>query len=476
MSTHRPVRFVLFNDCCSGETTDARAGKVSVRRDERETKDESKMLSRLFDLLSRATGGPSLSKQGARSLVLWSYLSGSDPSLLAPYIYPLWTAGASYLPARWSPNVVTLTGFTLILALYAIVWRTCGMDCSAADGFDTFAGWLYPTVAVLMWGYQTADAMDGRQGKRVSMYVHPSTELFDHGVDGIVTSISGISSVALLGLGTEGHWGITHLCCLWAGFYITTHEHLVHGKITFPAGFSNPTEGLVMVVTTFLVMSVWPQCLETMVVESLSVVGSTPVSLRVKHCLVLSEAATVLLTLAKNIWKMVTQRDYLRPSMSVSTALSYLLPLVTVTAMAHGLSGPHRLSFVALASCTNLSILVLIICEMTKSKFPAVYLSLSFLPGAIAVWVLGDKVLLPVTVLGLLRLAGRWLNFQRELVHYCGMTGPMALQRWPEKHPNKQRLKDKIPWLVDPRQDIADGRDEKRDELLVKREHVELLD
>ena len=44
------------------------------------------------------------------------------------------------------------------------------------------------------------------------------------------------------------------------------------------------------------------------------------------------------------------------------------------------------------------------------------------------------------------------------------------------KHPNKQRLKDKIPWLVDPRQDIADGRDEKRDELLVKREHVELLD
>ena len=50
-----------------------------------------------------------MSKQGARSLILWSYLSGKDPSVLAPYIYPIWTAGASYLPSTWSPNVVTLS-------------------------------------------------------------------------------------------------------------------------------------------------------------------------------------------------------------------------------------------------------------------------------------------------------------------------------------------------------------------------------
>jgi hypothetical protein len=34
-------------------------------------------------------------------------------------------------------------------------------------------------------------------------------------------------------------------------FYLTTHEHLTHGKITFSAGASNPTEGLVGVVVTF---------------------------------------------------------------------------------------------------------------------------------------------------------------------------------------------------------------------------------
>ena len=33
----------------------------------------------------RAAGGPLLSKQGAHSLILWSYLSDPDPSLLAPW-------------------------------------------------------------------------------------------------------------------------------------------------------------------------------------------------------------------------------------------------------------------------------------------------------------------------------------------------------------------------------------------------------
>ena len=107
----------------------------------------------LFDLLSKMTGGPSISKQGARSLILWSYLSGPDPSILAPYIYPLWTAGASYLPMKWSPNLVTLTGFTLILTLYGVVWHRCGIDCAQQEGYEQFAYWLYPLAAALIWGH-----------------------------------------------------------------------------------------------------------------------------------------------------------------------------------------------------------------------------------------------------------------------------------------------------------------------------------
>ena len=425
----------------------------------------------LFNLLAKMTGGPSISKQGARSLILWSYLSGPDPSLLAPYIYPLWTAGASYLPMKWSPNLVTITGFTLILILYGVVWHQCGIDCAQQDEYEQFAYWLYPLAAALIWGYQTADAMDGRQGKRVGMYVHPSTELFDHGVDGVVTSISGITSVALLGLGSE-YWGVLHLCCLWSMFYLTTHEHLTHGKITFSAGASNPTEGLVGVVVTFIALGLYPRFLETVVFD-------VPYHLKLKHCLVLSELATVVLTMTKNMSRMVLETDYLRPNMSFRTAVTYYLPLATTWVMAHFLLqdiGPDRSIFVGLSSCVNLAILQLIICEMTKSHFPSVAFAVSYLPGFCAVFVYGQVAVPYVVTVGLVRFAGRWLNFQRELVHYCGMAGPMSVQVWPEDRPNEKRLNDKIVWLVDPTMDISKGTDVKRNELLIKRKHVELLE
>lgn len=61
-------------------------------------------------------------------------------------------------------------------------------------------------------------------------------------------------------------------------FYLTTHEHLTHGKITFSAGASNPTEGLVGVVVTFIALGLYPRFLETVVFD-------VPYHLKLKHCL-----------------------------------------------------------------------------------------------------------------------------------------------------------------------------------------------
>eukprot|EP00948_MAST-09A_sp_MAST-9A-sp1_P000981 g981.t1 len=316
---------------------DKRVGKKGIIKDDSD--------NALFRFFRNISGGPFLSKQGARSLILWSYLSGKDPSILAPYIYPIWTAGASYLPLSWSPNRVTLTGFTLILILYFLVLHKCSdilsggeagdLDCSAKSDYEEFAPWLFPTVALLLWGYQSADAMDGRQGKRVSMYVHPSTELFDHGIDGVVNSFSAITSTAVLGLGSKSSpfFGAAHMVVLWATFYKTTWTHLMHGKITFDAGISNPTEGLIFSVT-------------------------------------------------------------------LGIQIGY----------------------------------------------------------------------------GVLRFIGLWLRFQHAVIHYTGMGSAMAVQKWPEDHPNSERLQDSIPWLKDPSIDISEGRDKQRDENLIKRINVPLLD
>ena len=395
-----------------------------------------------------------------------------------------------------------------------------------------FAYWLYPTAALLLWGYQTADAMDGRQGKRVGMYVHPSTELFDHGVDGVVTSFSGISSVALLGLGSN-YWGVLHLCCLWSMFYLTTvsvcvpadvergedshvcvfflltstfpffcfylhkhtthnthhtthtlqWEHITHGKITFAAGGANPTEGLIIALLTFILLGFYPHVLETTLTQAFGVqqIGNVVwlTAMPLKHGIVVSEIATVAITVLKNSWYMSTDATHLRPGLTPWICFVYFVPLCATWLMSFVLlfeQGPDRWTFVAISSCVNLAILQLIVCEMTKSKFAALAMTLSFVPGVGAVVYFGASAVPIVVCLGLLRFAGRWLNFQRELVHYTGMGSPMAVQEWPEKHPNFQRLKDKIAWLVDETVDISEGADTKRDELLIKRKHVVLLD
>ena len=113
---------------------------------------------------------------------------------------------------------------------------------------------------------QTADAVDGRQGKRVGMYVHPSTELFDHGIDSIVTSLVGITMATGMRLG-HGVWTALFLAGAWCVFYATTWEHLNVGKMRFQSGLSNPTEALTLIVIVLLLVGFYPGIWDVRVVD-----------------------------------------------------------------------------------------------------------------------------------------------------------------------------------------------------------------
>ena len=64
-----------------------------------------------------------------------------------------------------------------------------------------------------------------------------------------------------------------------------------------------------------------------------------------------------------------------------------------------------------------------------------------------------------------------------QIVHYCGMPGPLGVQQWPEAAPNAERLQKAhlIAWLVDPSTSIDEGADAERDNALMRRQHVPLL-
>ena len=466
----------------------------------------------------RASGGALLTKQGAHSLVLWSYLSDPDPSVLAPYIYPFWTGGAGLLP-RCSPNVVTLTGFTTIVFMAALVQHTCGagLDCSAVDGYDAFAGWLFATVIACVWIYQTADAMDGCMGRRTSMYVHPSTELFDHGVDSVVAAINAVTSVSLLGLGPT-RMGILHFLAAMSAFYLSTYEHLHVGRLHFGKGFANPTEGLVMVLLTYALYAAWPRALVDHTVAdacagalggglcgapaSWPLVGGAfgwVLALPLNHALVLVEVVGVLQMVA-TVAGRIAERG--RPGVAGRDAAWAYAPLLVAWAFGlhwfgggaadggnAGALGRARALLVLLAATVSLATLRLIISEMAKSTYPAGYLAATsfavlgaghhaaFTHTETAVAPAASTLVWAVAGFALVRFAGFWLRFQHELIHYTGMGRWWHIQAWPmpADGPNAPRAAERIEWLGAGGGDIKEGVDPRRTAAPVAKRPVPLL-
>lgn len=265
------------------------------------------------------------------------------------------------------------------------------------------------------------------------MYVHPSTELFDHGIDSIVTSLSGISTVALLGLGSSPLWAAMHACCVWSLFYLPTYQHLVTGRMAFSAGLDNPTEGLVGTMLLLLIQGAYPLFLSTslqsVVPEVLLVYGNdiapsissllggidvvtVLLSTPLKHWLVIGEVCNVVSTVVASLHTTLTTPAALRPGLGSWNALVALAPLLLTWVVSIGCAfimmplslffnhesdhlrvvvlptspiaasvsgGPAclRTFLLLLAASNNLATLWLIVCEMTKTRFPWASLLLS---------------------------------------------------------------------------------------------------
>ena len=277
--------------------------------------------------------------------------------------------------------------------------------------------------------------MDGRQGKRVGMYVHPSTELFDHGIDSVVCSLSGITSAAVCGLGSNMIGGL-HMLTVWSGFYLTTSEHLNRGKIRFEAGIANPTEGLVLSFVILLTVAAFPGFMGTSVRYYVPQLPLTGVSfldtLEIKHLLCIVETSTLLMSYFQSIWRYCDSANR-RPGLSWGGAVLHLLPLAVaggfIVIFFSGLVGGEEMAvfsqahgrsiLVLLCTFVNLSLLLLIISEMCKTSFPAVYVTVTHLPLLIASAVFGPvdvRIMYIAIFIGLVRFAGLWARFQHELM------------------------------------------------------------
>ncbi|KAL8121016.1 choline/ethanolaminephosphotransferase 1 [Apium graveolens] len=173
---------------------------------------------------------------GVASLHRYKY-SGVDHSYLAKYVLqPFWTSFVDIFPLWMPPNMITLMGFVFL-----------GISASLGYIYSPHLDsppprWVHVAHGLLLFLYQTFDAVDGKQARRTNSS-SPLGELFDHGCDALACALEALAfgSTAMCGKYTFWFWVISAV-----PFYGATWEHYFTNTLILPA-VNGPTEGLMLI-------------------------------------------------------------------------------------------------------------------------------------------------------------------------------------------------------------------------------------
>ncbi|CAL5043972.1 unnamed protein product [Urochloa decumbens] len=187
---------------------------------------------------------------GVETLKRYRY-SGEDHSVVAKYVLqPFWSRCVTLFPLWMPPNMITLTGFTF-LVLSALLGYIYSPRLDTAP-----PRWVHLAHGLLLFLYQTFDAVDGKQARRTSSS-SPLGELFDHGCDALACAFEALALGSTL---MCGGWTF----CFWVvaavPFYLATWEHFFTNTLILPT-INGPTEGLMLIYVshlfTFLTGAEW---------------------------------------------------------------------------------------------------------------------------------------------------------------------------------------------------------------------------
>ncbi|KAL5710620.1 ethanolaminephosphotransferase [Ranunculus cassubicifolius] len=177
-----------------------------------------------------------IGSHGISALHKYKY-SGVDHSYVAKYVLqPFWTRCVHLFPLWMPPNGITLMGFMFLMisALLGYIY---------SPHFDSPPPrWVHFAHGLLLFLYQTFDAVDGKQARRTNSS-SPLGELFDHGCDALACTFEALAfgSTSMCGKDTFWFWVLSAV-----PFYGATWEHFFTNTLILPA-VNGPTEGLMLV-------------------------------------------------------------------------------------------------------------------------------------------------------------------------------------------------------------------------------------
>ena len=149
--------------------------------------------------------------------------SSTGYSSLDNKMNPFWTKCASFLPYRYSPNMVTLTGFLcqlssiLLISLY---------DLTFSERLPTY---VYFFCAFMLFMAQTLDAIDGKHARNTHRQSSLG-QLMDHGCDSMDNFLFSIVLTQAYLFGNSIHSLVCQIV-IQIPFYIFTLEEHITGKI-----------------------------------------------------------------------------------------------------------------------------------------------------------------------------------------------------------------------------------------------------
>uniref|UniRef100_A0A1I7XCU6 Ethanolaminephosphotransferase 1 n=1 Tax=Heterorhabditis bacteriophora TaxID=37862 RepID=A0A1I7XCU6_HETBA len=185
-----------------------------------------------------------------------------DNSPISVYIsHPFWNWLVNFYPRTWAPNMLTLTGWALVMGCFLLESiLDYDITSNTVGSKNPIPNWFWLVASICTWLGYTLDGTDGKQARRIGAS-GPTGELFDHGLDSWSTVPFTITIFSVFGRG-EFSVSPIHLLCVVISvqvvFIVTHWEKYNTGVLFLSWGYDASQYGLVFVyLFTYFVGYEW---------------------------------------------------------------------------------------------------------------------------------------------------------------------------------------------------------------------------
>uniref|UniRef100_A0A8C5MIK5 Ethanolaminephosphotransferase 1 n=1 Tax=Leptobrachium leishanense TaxID=445787 RepID=A0A8C5MIK5_9ANUR len=188
--------------------------------------------------------------------------SAVDTNPLSLYVmHPFWNFIVKFLPTWLAPNLITFSGFLLLVFNFFMMAFFDPDFYASASGQEHVPSWVWIVAGILNFTAYTLDGVDGKQARRTNSST-PLGELFDHGLDSWACIYFVVTVYSIFGRGKTGVSVFVLYLLLWVvlfSFILSHWEKYNTGILFLPWGYdlSQVTISCVYLVTAVVGVEAW---------------------------------------------------------------------------------------------------------------------------------------------------------------------------------------------------------------------------